>query len=128
MLPSNRYGYTFAYFMRRVYTYHGNVSVNAIVRISARQRARNQRKRMVQQDPEEVLMRALMAAGGNIDPKMADHLVEEGIASTNKHCQCPITSCDWSSGTPIDFIFCSTALLPLIRVGRRTFRSSSIWS
>ena len=33
------------------------------------------------------------------------------------HGQCPIPSCDRSSGTPIDFMFCSLALLPFIRVG-----------
>ena len=34
-----------------------------------------------------------------------------------KHDQCHILSCDWSSGTPIDFILCFPALLPFIRVG-----------
>ena len=39
-------------------------------------------RRTAQQDPEEVLMQALMAAGGQIPNDMADRLVEEGIAST----------------------------------------------
>lgn len=39
---------------------------------------------MAQQDPDEVLMLAIVAAGGNISPNIADKLAEEGIVSTKK--------------------------------------------
>ena len=54
-----------------------------LVRSSTRQRARNLR-RMAKQDPDEVLMLAIVAAGGNISPNIADKLAEEGIVSTKK--------------------------------------------
>ena len=52
-----------------------------LVRRSERQQAKKLR-RMTQQNPEEVLIWALMAAGRTISPDMADKLVEEGIVST----------------------------------------------
>ena len=44
---------------------------------------------------------------------------DTGLVDTifEKNYQCPIPFCDWSSDTPIDFIFCSAALLPYIQVG-----------